>query len=261
MRRLALSREDLTARPEVIDEQGWDGPTGRELLMYVRENLVQVQVSLVGMSGPVGEQAEATGWAVAWEMLRSPAIRSARLPWSLLRSAVRRAVRNEWVAAAYLTNPRDAWDLKRDHHGRHLDVPAPMSLDVLVAGGYDRSADCDERWQPVLVAVVELLVEAGWDLEVTAQVVIGLAAQARLGPEGPTAAWRRVAAELGLPPWQVRRVGALMCGVDDWPGVVRQLINADHADIRDCPKARALGLATLDRMLPVAPVVSVRWAS
>ena len=51
-RRLALSRHDLDARLQRIDVEGWDGPTAGELLSYVRENLVRIQVSAAGLSGP-----------------------------------------------------------------------------------------------------------------------------------------------------------------------------------------------------------------
>lgn len=213
-RRLALSRHDLDARLQQIDIEGWDGPTACELLAYVRENLVRIQVSAAGLSGPAADQAEATGWAAAWEVLTSAAIRTAAWPWSLLWISVRRAVRGEWAAGQYLTKPRAAWGLRENP-----DAPtwqhSPVSLDSLLADGYEPAAAVAEREQPILAGVVELLADVGWEPELAAQVVVRLADQARPGPGGSIIGWRRVAAEFGLAPWKVRRVLLLLQSAAD----------------------------------------------
>lgn len=204
-RRLALSRHDLDVRLQQIDVEGWDGPTAGQLLWYVRENLVRIQVSAAGLSGPAADQAEATGWAAAWEVLTSAAIRTADWPWSVLWISVRRAVRGEWAAGQYLTKPRAAWGLRENP-----DAPtwqrSPVSLDPLLADGYEPAAAVAEPEQPILAGVVELLADVGWEPELAAQVVVRLAEQARPGPGGSIMGWRRVATELELPPWQTRRV-------------------------------------------------------
>jgi hypothetical protein len=204
-RRLALSRHDLHARLRRVDAEGWDGPAASELLGYVRENLVRIQVSAAGLSGPAAGQAEATGWEAAWEVLASPAIRTAPWPWSLLRIAVRRAVRGEWAAGLYLTKARTAWEL-RAQADRRVWEGSPVSWDRLVADGYEPVAAADRPGQPLLAGVVGLLVEVGWEPDEAAEVVLRLAEVAVPGRGGTVMGWRLVAAEMGLPQWQVHRV-------------------------------------------------------
>ncbi|HET8971302.1 MAG TPA: hypothetical protein VFN19_09605 [Candidatus Nanopelagicales bacterium] len=211
-RTLALSHEDLLARLDRIEVEGWDGLTGTELLEYVRSNMVRIQVISAGLTGPAGEQAEATGWAIAWETLRSPGLRTADWPWSVLWVAVRRAVRGEWVAGAYLTSPRTAWDLRRTT-GRYWRMPPPLSFDRLVEDGYESATHLTGPAQPVLGEVVSLLVEVGWAPELAAQVVVRLADRAEPCQGTAISGWRQVAAELDLPPWKVRRVAKLLYAV------------------------------------------------
>jgi hypothetical protein len=66
---LAIPTPELRKRLQVIDREGWDGPTATELLLYLRENLVRLQVRDTALNRPAFAQAEATGWAVAWETL------------------------------------------------------------------------------------------------------------------------------------------------------------------------------------------------
>lgn len=205
-RKLALSRHDLHARLERIDAEGWDGRTARELLSYVRENLVRIQVNTTGLSGPAAEQAEATGWAVAWELLASPAIRTARSPWALLWISVRRAVRGEWATGLYLAKARTAWELRANLGAGLGWAQTPLSWDRLADDGCEPAADPAGQDQPLLARVVELLTDAGWDAELAAEVVLRLAEKARPGPGGTVMGWRRVAAEFDLPPWQAHRV-------------------------------------------------------
>jgi hypothetical protein len=211
-RTLALSHEDLLARLDRIEVEGWDGPVGTELLEYVRTNMVWIQVISAGLTGPAREQAEATGWAIAWETLRSPGLRTADWPWSVLWVAVRRAVRGEWVAGAYLTSPRTAWDLRRTT-GRYWRMPPPLSFDRLVEDGYESATHLTGPAQPVLGEVVSLLVEVGWAPELAAQVVVRLADRAEPCQGTAISGWRQVAAELDLPPWKVRRVAKLLYAV------------------------------------------------
>ena len=77
------SREGLLAELAVIDTEGWEGRTAQRLLSYVRSHIVRPQVAAAGLRGPVADQAEATGWAVVWEVLARPSIRTAATPWRL----------------------------------------------------------------------------------------------------------------------------------------------------------------------------------
>lgn len=63
---LLNSREGLLAELEAVDAEGWEGDRGRRLLAYVRATIVRPQVLSARLTGPVAQQAEATGWEVAW---------------------------------------------------------------------------------------------------------------------------------------------------------------------------------------------------
>jgi hypothetical protein len=78
------SRAGPLAELAVIDTDGWEGPAAQRLLSYVRAHIVCPQVAAAGLRGPVADQAEATGWAVAWEAMARPSIRIAILGPALL---------------------------------------------------------------------------------------------------------------------------------------------------------------------------------
>ncbi len=94
------SREGLLEELFAIEAEGWGGPRGERLLSYVRSHIVAPQVAAAGLRGPAADQAEATGWAVAWETMATKSIRAARSPWGVLWIAVRRAIMGEVVASA-----------------------------------------------------------------------------------------------------------------------------------------------------------------
>ena len=82
-----------------IDIEGWDGLTGRQLLHDVRRAVVVPVVRGSGLRGPAADQAEATGWAAAWDALRRPTARTALNPGGMIWTAVRRAVAAEGAFA------------------------------------------------------------------------------------------------------------------------------------------------------------------
>ncbi len=51
---------------EQIADEGWDGPTGRRLLTFVRERLARPLAVGAGLRGLAASQAEASAWQVAW---------------------------------------------------------------------------------------------------------------------------------------------------------------------------------------------------
>lgn len=261
-RQLALSRAEVAGFLERIDVEGWDGPTGVVLLQYVRENLVGVQVRAAGLAGPPGAQAEASGWETAWQLLCSPAIRTARFPWSALRSAVRREVRGEWLAGRYLTDQREARELRGTRRAAAC-AQTPLSWDQLVGAREEPAIEYDDRpVQTVLTAVVGLLTDVGWGPELAARVVVSLAERARPTREKETPGWRQVAADLDLPHWQVRRIAGLLYAVaarssapEPGSDQSRQLPDLD------CPELRGRAYATMNRWSAVVGDAGAALAS
>lgn len=229
------SREGLLAELAIIDAQGWDGPAGQRLLGHVRSRIVRPQVVAAGLRGPAADQAEATGWAAAWEVLSRPEIRAAASPWGLLWVAVRRAVLGEVVAAVHLAGVRNGWRAEhaRQEYSRGTDQQQPsdppVSLAVLIEHGWEPAAQPIEsgvELGPMLEQVVAALVRAGWQPRSARAVVEGVAVTAvRDGKSSAEAVgWRPLARRLGLPPWQVRRVTVLLLGAPGWPGVIERMV-------------------------------------
>lgn len=226
------SRDGLLQELAAIATSGWETPAGQRLLDYVRAHIVQPQVRAAGLRGPAAEQAEATGWAVAWETLSRPSIRTAVSPWGLLWVAVRKAIAGEQLAAQYQASVRNSWRAERARveHQRAGGLPAfpgPLSLSLLLEGGWEFQASA---WACTglgrrLEAVVDSLVHVGWERRAALAVVEGVALTAvRDGKaKADASGWRPLAARLGLPPWQVRRVTVLLLGAPGWPGVVERM--------------------------------------
>lgn len=60
----------LLAMLEQVADEGWDGPTGRRLLVFVRERLARPLAVGAGLRGLAAGQAEASAWPAAWENCR-----------------------------------------------------------------------------------------------------------------------------------------------------------------------------------------------
>lgn len=74
------STDVLLAALDRITTEGWDGPTACELLRVVRARIVVPLVVASRLQGAAAEQAEASGWERAWEVLSRPSLREARHP-------------------------------------------------------------------------------------------------------------------------------------------------------------------------------------
>jgi len=233
----------LLAALERIDVEGWNRETGRTVLDYAMKHVVRPAVRAVGCTGSDAEYAEATGWSAAWEALSARSLRSAASPWGVVSSAVRCAVLNERMAETYGTDARSAWRVHR--FTRNLKAPErrvagdwskvadpaaltrPVSLTVMLDAGYDQPAAS----QPVdgagshLTAITDLLVRHGWRRELAGAAVLHVAEHARANPTGTPKAhgWREMSLELGIPPWQARRVTVLLLGTQTWPGLVARV--------------------------------------
>jgi hypothetical protein len=226
------TREGLLTELDAIDDEGWDSARGERLLTYVRTHMVRPQVETSGLRGPAAKQADATGWAVAWETLTSTSLRTARSPWGVLWVAVRRAVHGERLMGTYLGSPRHSWHaekarLAQRDAGLPRSFDRPISLSLLLEEGWEPVA---EPWTCTglgrrLEAVIEALIGVGWERRAAHAVVEGVALTAvRDGKESVEAqGWRPLASRLGLPPWQVRRVTVLLLGAPGWQGVVERM--------------------------------------
>ncbi len=92
---MSLDAEQVLRQLALVDVLGWDSEPGEELLEQVRSRIVRPLVRRSGLVGPDARQAEATGWATAWEVLRRPSARIAANPAGMVWVAVRRAVHAE----------------------------------------------------------------------------------------------------------------------------------------------------------------------
>ncbi len=226
------SRDGLLQELVAIETSGWESPAGKRLLGYARSHIVRPQVRAAGLRGPAAEQAEATGWAVAWETLSRPSIHTAGSPWGLLWMAVRKAIAGERLAAHYQASVRNSWRAERARveqrqAGRAHAFPRPLSLSLLLEEGWEPES---EPWACTglgrrLEAVVDSLVHVGWERRAAHAVVEGVALTAVRDGKATADAkgWRPLAARLRLPRWQVRRVTVLLLGAPGWPGVVERM--------------------------------------
>ncbi len=207
--RIQRDREGLLQALEAVDAEGWEGPTARNLLEQIRRSVVIPLVQQIGLHGAAAEQAQATGWAIAWEVLSARSTRAAVSPWGVIWVAVRRAILNERMASMYATAPREAWRLARQDNEGQL---RPVSIDALQETGWEPASEDHLTDAGVVTFVVDLLVEVGWDRG-PAQVLMNEIAQA--APWGPGHGWRRISNEIGAEQWQVRRLIEALAGDSD----------------------------------------------
>lgn len=237
-------RASLLAALGLIDRQGWDGPVATTLLSFVRDDLVRPLVVDVGLRGGAAAQAEATGWATAWEVLTDPKLRHARSPWGVVWKAVLRALRNEQVAGIYGVPPRKAWRLARDTDAQTRTRP-PVSLAELIDLGWEPACPPDQQrggLGPILTSVVQAMSEVGWrraDAVPLVQMIAETVTRSGvLSKQLP--GWRRVMQEVELPAWQVRRTTVLLIGLPGWPGIVERVSTDGPAVLRTAEVRAAL---------------------
>jgi hypothetical protein len=260
-----LSAEFVRDALHAVDLDGWDSAAGRQLLDHIRRAVVVPVVRRSGLRGPAADQAEASGWEAAWDALRRPSARTAENPGGMAWVAVRRAV----AAEAGFARPPDGRPIGsqacaanagkppagesavpsagRVGQGRraHLQVllassdgRSPfLSLDDLMAGGWhpaDTRVAPTQGHGPVISAVLEGLVDAGWDRADAADAIAIMADHAAPTRTGsPTTRWRWVSLRLGVPEWQARRLALLLLGGDGWPGILELVVRHGAQVIRD----------------------------
>ena len=244
------SREGLLNELDAIAVEGWEGQRARRLLVHVRVAIVHPQVVSARLTGSIAEQAEATGWEVAWEALTHARLREVDSPWGWICVAVQRAIRNEVTGARYLTTEskgRRAFAAQASTDtGTHL--APPLSLTQLVEMGWEpeEPAPTFASLGSGLEAVLEALVAAGWQEAPARAVLDGVSASVTRDASGRNLAqgWRSLATRLGAPPWQVRRVSLALLGFPGWPGVIERM-NDRGAVALDDIDVRAALLATV----------------
>jgi hypothetical protein len=265
-RRAERDRASLLAQLATIDEAGWDSDPGESLLRHVRATVVLPHVEAQGLRGPTASQAEATAWQAVWEALNSDLIRTVPSPWGVLWVTARRAVRGEIVAASWGIPARKAWRLNRTSGG---ECRPPVSLDELSLELADRPESCalvDDS--PLLDRVVECLVDFGWDRPEARRLVVAIAGRAVRHQDAAhvIGGWRRLAADLHLPGWQVRRVVTVLLGGADVGLIERLATDATFRAGDDQDVAAALR-STRCSWLPSpssrtrVPIVHIRNAS
>jgi hypothetical protein len=246
------STEVLLAALDRITTEGWDGPTAGELLRVVRSRIVVPLVAASRLQGAAAEQAEASGWERAWEVLSGSSLRQARHPWSVLWVAVRRAVRDEVAATVMQTSVRAAWrysPTRTDRPGRRGEtrtrVDGPVSLEALPFEPLD-----DHLGAPALGgglgSLADTLVAAGWAEDQAVALLEAACDHLAQRPprRGVVLGWRSVAEATGLPQWQVRRVMVLLCGAPGWPGALERLA-CDGPTALAAPDLRAAVASTV----------------
>lgn len=255
-----------------IDAEGWDGGAGRLVLEYALDKVVRPVVRVVGFTGTDAEYAESTGWAAAWEALRSRSLRSAESPWGVVHAAVRAAVLGERMAEVYGTSARSAWRIHRFRQARGTADPRahgdwtgvadaaalarPLSLSALMEDGYDPAGGGFAEVESCgrLEVLVDLLARHGWRPAVARAAVLHVAEHARPNPSGTPKAHgcREMSIGLGIPPWQARRVTVLLLGAPGWPGLVERLATGGEATLTGPAIAAAVRATCDESMRPPA---------
>jgi len=261
-----VERQPITRDPRglldalaVIDGEGWDSEAATALLTYIRHELVRPLTIDVGLRGGAASEAEATAWEAVWLKLCDPLLRSVKSPWGVIWQTARRAVLGEILAARWGTDWRRAWE--HDAEERAGRRGRPISLEPLLRDG-DEPATLDSvpgSAPPTLMsAALDLaagaLADSGWSAAEAKEIAAEVATMDEALSHGATVVgWRPLAARLGLPPWQARRLTFVLRGSVDRPGLLARLITdgpraAAAPDVRDALAGTLAG--TLTRTLP-----------
>ncbi len=246
----------LTMLDQVADE-GWDGPTGRRLLTFVRERLARPLAVGAGLRGLAASQAEASAWQAAWEVLAFQDLGGTDKPWGVVWRAAQRAVTGEAVSARYGVDPWQSWRLARN------GVPQLVGLDVLIElgldAGHDEHAVVELTLTDAYDAAVIALREVGWQAPLAEQIVTSVADLPEPGTRRgwTSVGWRSMSSQLDLPPWQARRLCVALLGTPSWPGLLARML-IDGPDARRVPAMQAALRCTRVRRLRSPVLTALR---
>ena len=265
-RRRMRDNDRLRGDLERISEVGWEHPVATALLGLVRERLVRPVVVAEGLRGLAAWQAEASGWAAAWETLRSPGLRDARSPWGVLWTVVLREVRAEVMSAHYCTGLRRAWRARGP--GGASPTPAVVSLDRMLDAGLEPTPargsltpmqDAAGGLDAALEAIVGAMGDTGWHRAVAVELVAAIAevAERETLDSRRKLGRRTVAEELGLPPWQVRRVTVLLLGEPGWDGLLVKIRRGGPDVLADVGVIAAVRSTVVEWMRPPRRVAAL----
>ncbi len=230
---MELETDWVRQRLDAVMVGGWDSRDGRDLLEAVRHAVVLPLVRRHRVAGAAARQAEATGWATAWEVLRRPSARTCQNPAGMVWVAVRRAITEEVLAASrvILLSPLD------DGRGDH-------ALDLLwaPAAGTGPRSELGECLGPLGAA----LVRQGWTSCLLEEAITLLAETAVHRHGLPGARWRWLSIQLGMPEWQARRLAGLLVGGKGAPGLLALMVRHGCRVLED-PDAVAAMQSTVRR--------------
>ena len=259
----AMLRDDRRLLDDLasIDSCGWEDPVGTALLTFIREDLVSPMVAAEGLRGLAAKQAEATGWKAAWELLCDPALREAVSPWGVVWTVVRRNVREEAMAARYCTGLHRAWRVRVS--GGTEPAPTVLSLDRFAEMGIEPTPaqvpGPSDALGDALEVIVQAMSDAGWDagcashlVRVLAQTPMHYADRAKV-----MVGWRPIAADLGLPPWRVRRTMVLLLGEPGWDGLLARVRSEGPGIFADVAVVAALRSTVVEWMRPPRRVAAL----
>lgn len=244
-------RDDQSLRVMLgaVASQGWESDPGRDLLNFVREEVVRPTAIGLGLRGSAAGDGEATGWVAAWSALCDPHLLEADKPWAVLWAAARRAMLGEVLARRYATYPRQAWRIEADL-GKSAFAPRvePVGLTATWPTANDGPERARTRLAAILEPIVDILAAVGWDPQIVSAVVddIGRGVP-RPGEEGSLIdGWRPLAQALDVEPWRVRRLTVALVGTPQWPGLIER-VGRQGPRALSSPEARAAVASTVRR--------------
>ena len=224
--RIVRTRECLLSVLTTIDGEGWDGAAGTRLLTFIRADLVRPLVAGWGLRGFAASQAEASAWQAAWRVLTTARLREADSPWGVVWKAASRAVHGEAAAALFGKAERRSWEMlaAADPAAQleSLEKWIDMGLDAISDDYLAESVDFTIAQETAAAA----LSAAGWQRD-EADHIVAMTVQLQALPRDrrcTVIGWRTMADELGLPPWQARRLCVVLLGTPEWLGLIPRLV-------------------------------------
>ena len=255
--------QSLSVMLAAVATQGWDSAPGRDLLAFVREEVVRPTAIGLGLRGSAAGDGEATGWVAAWRTLCDPGLLDADRPWAVLWAAVRRAMLGEVLARRYATYPRQAWRID-EAVGRSVYAPRVEPVGVAVSAPLPDHGpeNARARLAAILDPIVASLATVGWDTHVVAAIIDDIVRG--VPRSGETASlsdgWRPLAEHLGVEPWRVRRLCVALVGTPQWPGLIERVGRQGPRALR-APEARAALASTVRRSRRSPALEAIRQAA